>query len=65
MYNLYNMDTIIIHHIRPGKKEQIFHEGLVSDDEHGLSTITSLSEDDSKSLPKDFDLVILLNQMRQ
>lgn len=46
------MDTILIHHIRPGKKEQLFNEGLVSDSQHGLSTFTNLSEEDSKSLTK-------------
>lgn len=44
------MHTVTIHHIRPGKEEQIFREGFVSDDHHGLSTLTKLSEEDSRSL---------------
>lgn len=44
------MHTVTIHHIRPGKEEQIFMEGFVSDDHHGLSTLTILSEVDSRSM---------------
>jgi predicted RNA-binding protein associated with RNAse of E/G family len=44
------MNTVSIHHIRPGKKEEIFKEGFVSSDQHGLSTLTILSEEDSKWL---------------
>ena len=44
------MDIVTLHHIRPGKEEQIFMEGFVSDDSHGLSTLTILSEEDSRSL---------------
>ncbi|MBK9926772.1 MAG: DUF402 domain-containing protein [Anaerolineales bacterium] len=50
MYNQNHMKTVTIHHIRPGKKTQIFTERFVSDDQYGLTTLTILSETDSKSM---------------
>jgi len=44
------MNTVAIHHIRPGKPDEIFHEGFVADDHHALLTSTSLSDDISLSL---------------
>jgi len=46
------MDTATIYHIRPGKRTQVFKEGFVSEDEHGLTTLSILSDEDSKSLTK-------------
>lgn len=44
------MNTVSIHHIRTGKRTEIFEEGLLSNDQHGLSTLTILSDEDSKWL---------------
>lgn len=44
------MKTVIIHHLRPGKKEEIFREGFVAEDENGLRTLTIVSPADSQSL---------------
>jgi predicted RNA-binding protein associated with RNAse of E/G family len=50
MYNQNYMNTVTIHHIRPGKRTEIFTEGFVSEDQHGLATLSILSDEDSKSM---------------
>jgi len=50
MYNPNHMNTVTIHHVRPGKKTQNFTEGFISEDENGLTTLTILSDEDSKFL---------------
>ena len=46
------MNTVTIHHIRPGKPDEIFNEGFVADDHHTLLILTSLSDDQSFSLSR-------------
>lgn len=44
------MQTVTIHHIRPGKQEEVFKEGFLAEDDHCLRTITLLSAEDSCAL---------------
>jgi predicted RNA-binding protein associated with RNAse of E/G family len=48
MYNQNHMNTVAIHHVRPGKETQIFREGFVSDDQRGLATFSLFSEEDTQ-----------------
>ena len=43
------MNTVTIHHLRPGKPEEIFNEGFVSDNHNSLVTSTQLTKEQTRS----------------